>query len=134
MRVPALVLALAAAPVPALADGGVTVPLADVSGFAPAQAEELLTALVTANVVSSNCPAFAVTDGEWTLITGTADKLAYEELGLSVDDYDNLFYDPAFALLDWPDTCDAEGPKVRGLVQLLIDLGGSPVPVGPAKG
>ena len=134
MRAPALTLALWTLPLAALADGGVTVPLADVSGFSEAQAEELLAALVTANVVSSNCPAYAIDDGAWTLITGSADKLAYEELGLSVDDYDARFYGPAFALLDQPGTCEAEGPKVRGIVQLLIDLGGSPVPVGPAKG
>ncbi|EYD75699.1 hypothetical protein Rumeso_02786 [Rubellimicrobium mesophilum DSM 19309] len=134
MRALSLSLALGALPLAALADGGVAVPLADVSGLSPAQAEELLTALVTANVVSSNCPGFGITDGEWTLITGTADRLAYEELGLSVDDYDARFYGPAFALLDQPGTCEAEGPKVRGIVQLLVDMGGSPVPVGPAKG
>jgi hypothetical protein len=134
MRAPALSLVLWALPLAALADGGVAVPLAEVSGLSAAQAEELLTALVTANVVASNCQGYGVTDGEWALIAGTADKLAHEELGLSVDDYDARYYGPAFALLDRPGTCEAEGPKVRGLLRLLIDMGGSPVPTGPAKG
>jgi hypothetical protein len=132
MRLTALL--LTALPLAAQADGGLTVPLPDLSGFSGPQAEALLTALVTANVVSSNCPGFEITDGEWTLLTGSADILAEGTLGLSVDDYDDRFYLPAFALLDQPGTCEARGPEVRGLLDLLVDLGGSPVPTGPAKG
>ena len=131
LRCLAVALALPGA---ALADGGVAVPLADVSGFSDAQAEALLGALVTANVVSSNCVDWAIADGEWALVTGSADRLAYEVLGLSVDDYDARFYGPAFRLLDDPATCAARGPEVRGLIELLVDLGGSPVPSGPVKG
>jgi hypothetical protein len=127
-------LPFAGLPFAALADGGVVVPLPDLSAFSAPQAEALLEALVTANVVSSNCAAFPVTDGEWTLITQSADLLAYGTLGLSVEDYDARFYDPAFALLDDPATCAARGPEVRGLIGLLEDLGGSAVPLGPVKG
>ena len=35
-----------------------------------------LTRLVMANVTGMNCPGYALSDGEWTLITGTADKVA----------------------------------------------------------
>ncbi len=131
MRRAALALAIALAlPSSALAEGGVAVPLADVSGLSPARAEELLAALVTANVVSSNCPGQGITDGEWALLTGSADRLARDVLGLSVEDYDARFYGPAFALLDQPKTCGIEGPKVERVIRLLIGLGGSPEPPG----
>lgn len=131
---PRLALALLLAPLPAFADGGVTVPLPDLTGFSRDQSEALLEALVVANVVSSNCQGFEVTDGEWTLITQSADLLAEGNLGLSVDEYDARFYGPAFDLLDQPGTCAARGPEVQGLLKLLEDLGGSRVPTGPAKG
>lgn len=130
MRRPALL--LAALPMAALADGGLTVPLPDLSGVPPAQAEALLAALVTANVVSSNCPGYAISDGEWALLTQSADRIAYDLLGLSVDDYDARFYGPAFRLLDDPATCGARGPEVRGYLRLLEDMGGSILPVGSA--
>ena len=62
------ILALVALSLAAWADGGVGVPLADTRGSSDMPAEELLAALVTANLVSSNCPGFGVADGEWALI------------------------------------------------------------------
>ena len=125
MRRAALALAL---PLPASADGGATVRLAEVSGLSPSQAEALLAALLETNVVASDCPGWGITDREWALVAGTADRLAREVLGLSADDYEARFYGPAFARLDEPETWDSEGPKIDGLIRLLTDLGGSPVP------
>ena len=65
----------------ARADGGVTVRMPDVSGLDDDQAQALLTDLAKVNVITSNCPAYPVSDAEWTLIAGTGDKLA-AQLGL----------------------------------------------------
>jgi hypothetical protein len=129
----ALLAALCATP--ALADGGLTVPLPDpalLAALSDAQAEDLLEAVVTANVISSNCPDFPITDGEGALLVGTADILAYDMLQLGTEAYDARFYGPAFALLDDPAACASRGPEIAGLLQLLIDMGGSPIPTGPA--
>jgi hypothetical protein len=83
-----------------------------------------LRALVQANVVSSNCGiAFAISRGEWSLLTGTVDKMA-AALKLNTDTYDAEFYSPAFASLDEPVTCLKDGPKVRPLLDQLIGMGG----------
>ena len=122
MRVLALALLLPGA---ALADGAVAVPLPDLAGLSEAQSQELLRAVVSANVVGMNCPEFQITDGEWSLLTGSADALAYANLNLSTDAYDADYYGPAFASLDDAATCGAEGPRIRGLIHLLQDMGGS---------
>ena len=109
---------------PALADGKIYVQLPDLSAYRGDAAEALLTDLVLANVVSSNCTGFGVTDAEWSLLVDSADMIAYGQLGLSVEDYDDLYYDPAFEALDRSDTCAAQGPRVEPLLQQLVDLGG----------
>lgn len=110
------------------ADGAIAVAMPDFPDFSQPQNEEMLTALVTAIVVGMNCPGFKITDGEWSLLNGAADIIANNELGLSVDAYYAGYFSPAFALLDKPGTCDAEGPKVLPLVEFLIGLGGSREP------
>ena len=110
------------------ADGAIAVAMPDFPDFSQAQNEEMLTALVAAIVVGMNCPGFEITDGEWSLLNGAADIIANNELGLSVDAYDAGYFSPAFALLDKPDTCDVQGPKVLPLVEFLIGLGGSRAP------
>ena len=107
------------------ADGAIAVAMPNFPDFSEAQNQEMLTALVTAVVVGMNCPGFEITDGEWSLLNGAADIIANNELGLSVDAYDAGYFSPAFALLDKPDTCAVEGPKVLPLVEFLIGLGGS---------
>lgn len=121
-------------PAAAMADGRMAVPLPDLSGLSAPQAEALLAALVQAVVIGQNCEGFLSTDGEWSLLNDSADILADDVLGLSVDDYDSRFWNPAFALLDDPAACGREGPKVEGLLRLLEDLGGSRIPTGPWKG
>ncbi len=114
---------------PALADGKVYVQLPEFGAFAGNEAETLLEQVVQANVVSSNCPDYAVTDAEWSLLTDSADLLARGELGLSIDDYDRYFYAPAFDLLDKPDTCAKEGPAVELVLEELVYRGGSREPL-----
>lgn len=126
--VPALCLAALIAP-PALADGGVTVRLPDPGRIASAASPEFLRQLVMANVIGMNCPGFILTDGEWALITGTADRIA-EALHLDTGSYDEQFYGPAFAALDQPGACDSEGPKIAPLIDRLKDMGGSTDPIG----
>lgn len=111
--------------VPVLADGKIYVQLPDLTGFAGAEAETFLGAVVLANVISSNCPDFAVTDEEWSLLTDSADILAREQLRLSVDDYDSQYYGPAFAALDQADACATHGPEVQPVIDKLVELGGS---------
>ncbi|UXU75450.1 MULTISPECIES: hypothetical protein [unclassified Paracoccus (in: a-proteobacteria)] len=116
----------------ALADGGLTVQLPDVSGLDRAQAKALIAELANVNVITSNCPAYAISDGEWTLITGTGDLLA-AQLGLDAADYDRSYYGPAFKLLDDPGACDRIGPTARPLIQRLIGMGGGTTPLAPSQ-
>ena len=111
--------------IPVLADGKIYVQLPDLSGIDGSAAEKFLGEVVLANVISSNCPDFAVTDEEWSLLTDSADMLARGQLGLSVDDYDSQYYGPAFAALDKADACATHGPDVQPVIDRLIELGGS---------
>ena len=106
----------------ALADGGITVQLPDVANLSEAEAKALIAELANVNVITSNCPAYPVTDGEWTLITGTGDRLA-ARLGLDASAYDRTYYGPAFKLLDDPGACDRIGPSAKPLIQRLIGMG-----------
>lgn len=110
---------------PALADGKIYVQLPDLSGITGAEAEAFLSEVVLANVVSSNCAGYEITDEEWSLLTDSADILAREQLRLSVDDYDSQYYGPAFDALDRPETCDQAGPGVQPTIDRLVELGGS---------
>lgn len=118
-------LALLLLATPALADGKIYVQLPDLSGITGAEAEALLSEVVLANVVSSNCPDFAVSDEEWSLLTDSADILAREQLRLSVEEYDSQFYGPAFAAMERPETCGEAGPDVQPVLDRLVALGGS---------
>lgn len=124
-----LALCLAALPLPALADGGVTVKLPDAGQIAAAASPDFLMALVMANVAGTNCPGYALSDGEWALVTGTADRVA-GALKIGTSAYDEDYYGPAFAALDQPGTCDREGPKIAPLVERLKGMGGSTEPIG----
>lgn len=110
------------------ADGAIAVAMPNFPDFSESQNQEMLTALVTAVVVGMNCPGFEITDGEWSLLNGAADLIANNNLSLDTDAYDTGYFGPAFALLDQPDTCAVQGPKVLPMVKLLIDLGGSTEP------
>lgn len=114
---------------PAFADGGVTVQLPDAGQIASAASPGFLTQLVMANVVGMNCPGFILTDGEWALITGTADKVA-DALNIDTGTYDDQFYGPAFTALDQPGTCETEGPKIAPLIDRLKSMGGSTDSIG----
>jgi hypothetical protein len=122
-----LLLTLLAAP--AFADGGITVQLPDDAKIAEAATPEFLMELVQANVVGMNCEGFRLTDGEWTLITQSADKVA-AALKIDTGAYDDKFYSPAFASLDKPDTCANDGPKIKPLVDRLKAMGGGTDPIG----
>lgn len=121
----ALTLVMAA---PALADGKVYVQLPDLNSYAEGEAEALLSEVVTANVISSNCPGFEVSEAEWSLLTDSADILARGRLGLSVDVYDSDYYGSAFALLDEAGACAEYGPRVEPILDQLVALGGSREP------
>jgi len=110
---------------PAFADGKIYVALPDLSGVTGAAAETMLREVVLANVISSNCADFSVTDEEWSLLTDSADILAHEQLELSTDAYDSQYYDPAFDALDQADACATEGPNVQPVIEQLVALGGS---------
>jgi len=91
----------------------------------PRAASTLLTRLVIANVASSNCAGYEVSNSQWKFITDTADQLA-NELGLTIETYDARYYSPAFTALDEDAAfCEAEGPRVLPLIEELIGMGGS---------
>ena len=129
MRRPLLPLILAALPLAAMANEHLTLLLPDVSDLSPADAEALLTDIVAASVVSSNCPDFGGTEGEWYLLTLTAERLAYEVLAIRVEELELAYYQPAYSLIEDPATCAAEGPKVQKTLALLMERGGSTTPV-----
>ena len=112
----------------ALAGGGVTVQLPDVSGLSETEAKSLIAELAQVNVITSNCPDYAISDGEWTLITGTGDRLA-ARLGLDAAGYERTYYAPAFKLLDDPGACDRIGPEAKPLIQRLKAMGGDTAPL-----
>lgn len=116
---------LAAGMQPAAADGKIFVQLPDLSAYTGAQAEAFLEQVVLANVVSSNCAGFEVSEEEWSLLTDSADLLAYGQLKLSTGDYDDDFYKPAFDALDQPGTCAEKGPEVEDVLNTLVSQGGS---------
>lgn len=124
----ATALALPLAGGPAYADGGVTVQLPDVSGLSDGDAKALIAELATVNVITSNCPDYEISNGEWTLITGTGDLLA-AKLGLDAAGYDRQYYGPAFKLLDDPASCDRIGPTARPLIARLVGMGGGTTPL-----
>lgn len=128
MKIFAHAAAIAAMAGTALAAGGITVQLPDVSNLPEAEAKSLIAELAQVNVITSNCPDYAITDGEWTLITGTGDRLA-ARLGLDAASYDRSYYGPAFKLLDDPGACDRIGPTAGPLIQRLIDMGGDTRPL-----
>ena len=116
----------------ALAQGGMSVRLPDTSGLGRAEAEALLSQLAQVNVITSNCPGHAVSDGEWTLIAGTGDRLA-AQLGLDAATYDRTYYAPAFRLLDDPSACDRIGPQAGALIARLKAMGGGTTPVSRSQ-
>ncbi len=123
---------LATASGAAWADGGMTVPLPDTSGLAADEARALITEVAQVNVITSNCPAYPVSDAEWTLIAGTGDKLA-AQLGLDASAYDKQFYGPAFQLLDDPGACDRIGPRAKPLIARLKAMGGGTTPLSRSQ-
>lgn len=114
---------------PALADGKIYVQLPDLSDFSGQEAEEFLHQLVLANVVSSNCTGFEVSEAEWSLLTDSADIVGKGILGLDSAKFDDEYYGPAFAALDEAGTCEVEGPQVEPVLEFLVDQGGSRDPL-----
>ncbi len=121
---PALVLALGFA-TPAFADGRIFVPLPDLSSYQGEDAAKLLDQLVIAVVVGMNCSGDGLAETEWSLLNDSADLLAYGQLGMSVGEYDDEVFKPAFDMLDQADTCENVVPKIDLLIERLIGLGGS---------
>lgn len=111
------------------AEDRLSVPLPDISPLSQAEAESLTRELAEVNVITSNCPDYPVSDGEWTLMTGTSDLLA-AKLGMDPGDYDRAYYGPAFALLDDPSACDRIGPRAKPLLARLEQMGGGTTPIG----
>lgn len=110
------------------AENGMSVTMPDTSGLGEDQARSLITRLAQVNVITSNCPGYAISDGEWTLIAGTSDQLA-AQLGLDASEYDRQFYAPAFQLLDDPGACDRVGATTAGVLGELRAMGGGTAPV-----
>lgn len=116
----------------AFADGGMAVQLPDVSAMPEAEAKELIAQLAQVNVITSNCPDYPVSNGEWTLITGTGDRLA-ARLGLDAQSYDRTYFAPAFQLLDDPEACDRIGPTAKPLIERLVGMGGGTTPIAQSQ-
>lgn len=128
----AMIFATIAAASAAVADGGVAVKLPDITQLSDADAKSLIGELANVNVITSNCPGYEISNGEWSLITGTGDKLA-ARLGLDPAGYDREYYGPAFKLLDDPSACDRVGPTAKPLIEKLIAMGGDTKPLNQSQ-
>ena len=98
--------------------------LAGSSAAAFAQGSVFLQTLARVNVITSNCPGWEISHGEWVLLTGTGDALA-ARLGLDPALYERRYFGRAFELLDDPANCDRIGPEARPLLRRLVAMGGS---------
>ncbi|KKB11067.1 hypothetical protein VE25_14910 [Devosia geojensis] len=88
-------------------------------------ASGLLRRLVTANVASSNCAGYEVSNAQWKFVVDTADQVA-NQLGLDSAGYDERYYGPAFdALDDDPQFCETQGPLVAPLIEEMVARGGT---------
>lgn len=128
--VPGLVACLAAlmlASADAAAQDRLEVPLPDLAALDRDAASDLAQRIGQADVISSNCDAYAISGGEWTLLAGSADLLA-QQLGMDAAEYDRSFNAPAYGLLDDPDACDQHGPQIRPLIAELVEMGGATEP------
>ncbi|MFV0291945.1 MAG: hypothetical protein ACK5II_01440 [Paracoccus sp. (in: a-proteobacteria)] len=122
--IPAGLISLSLTATPVQADGKrVVVDLPNLSGMPDEDAEKLIAALAQINVITSHCPDYPISDGEWTLLVGTGDMLA-RQLGMDPASYDKNYYGPAFQMLDDPAACDRIGPKARPIIEDLISMGG----------
>lgn len=110
---------------PALADGRIYVPLPDVSEYRGDDARYFLRQVIGAVVVGANCPQADFPEEKWSLLNDTADLLAYDQLDLSVSQYDDEIFGPAFDALDESGTCEKVTPKIDQIADHLIALGGS---------
>lgn len=133
-RAPALVPGLAAclaalvlASAGASAQDRLEVPLPDLAALDRDAASDLAQRIGQADVISSNCDAYAISGGEWTLLAGSADLLA-RQLGMDAAEYDRSFNAPAYGLLDDPEACEQHGPQIRPLIAELVELGGATEP------
>lgn len=104
------------------------VPLPDVSGLSAEEARDLGAQIAQADVISSNCPGHAVSDGEWTLLAGTGKKLA-ARLDLDPTAYEREFLAPAYQLLDQAGSCERVGSEITPLIERLVQMGGGTAPV-----
>jgi hypothetical protein len=111
----------------AAADGGPIAIYPNLSEVPFAKQPALLTRIVNAVVIGQSCPDFELSAGEYALLNGSADILA-ASLGLSVEEHDAEYWQPAFNMRDADGICLTEGPKIAPLVGLLITMGGI---VGP---
>ena len=115
---------LAVSSAAAFAQGSVRVRLPDLSGLSGGEANAFLQTLARVNVITSNCPGWEISHGEWVLLTGTGDALA-ARLGLDPALYERRYFGRAFELLDDPANCDRIGPEARPLLRRLVAMGGS---------
>lgn len=91
--------------------------------LAAAASPEFLAILSRANVAALDCPGFESTEGEWDLITQTADAVA-AQLVVSPEAYESDYLAPAFQTVLAEGGCAAEGPKVAETLAVLAAMGG----------
>ena len=103
------------------------VPLPDVSALSDEAARDLIRELAEANVISDNCPEYAVSDGEWQLLNGTSDRLI-ARLGLDPLTFDREYFRPAYSVMDDPQACATRGPALVPLIERLESMGGATKP------
>ena len=114
---------------PALADGKVYAQLPDLSSLHGEGEKDFLRGVILATVIASNCPDFAVSAAEWSLLTDSADIIAKGQLHLDTDTYNNEYFGPGLAVLENEGACETYGPKVQPVLEQLVALGGSREPL-----
>lgn len=115
----------------ALADGKIFVPLPDMAPMAAnrAEGEAFLKELNIVTVLGMNCSNASLSEAEHSLITDSADLLAYGQFHISVAEADDLYSKPAFDYLDTdPEACARAPERIDSVLRTLEGLGGSLVP------
>lgn len=92
------------------------------SAMTEADADDLLRQIVQADIISSNCDDFPISDDDWQLLNSSANFLA-AQLGLGPSQVERDYYGPTFDRLDQPGFCDLSGSQTAPLVARLRQMG-----------
>lgn len=133
MRLAALSL-LALLACPAIAEDGRSGQEEDPAGRFADPAEAELAMLVLVQAVAAYCPGYGIGHADHARLDQAVENLSRGVPGLSEEDFETRFLEPALAALDRPKTCDTVGPKIADLLRHLPESGAAAVIAAQGSG